>query len=141
MPSSRPMLAASEAALGPHRTRRRRSRVDRRRLPPGPNLAPGPGSSRRLGWTGRMDLPVDTSGMPGRFRAMMGSIARTRAREDDTVTALDYTRFEALTFDCYGTLIDWEAGILAGLRRAVARRGIDASDDELLESYARYEAE
>ena len=23
--------------------------------------------------------------------------------------------FRALTFDCYGTLIDWEAGILAGL--------------------------
>ena len=28
---------------------------------------------------------------------------------------LDYARFDALTFDCYGTLIDWEAGILAAL--------------------------
>ena len=40
------------------------------------------------------------------------------------MTDLDYGRFEALTFDCYGTLIDWEAGILGGLRprRGAARR-------------------
>ena len=56
------------------------------------------------------------------------------------MTALDYARFEALTFDCYGTLIDWEAGIVAGLRPAVARRGIEASDDELLEVFAGFEA-
>ena len=29
--------------------------------------------------------------------------------------SVDLSRFEVLTFDCYGTLIDWEAGILAGL--------------------------
>ena len=56
------------------------------------------------------------------------------------MTALDYARFEALTFDCYGTLIDWEAGIVAGLRPAVARRGIEPSDDELLEVFAGFEA-
>jgi 2-haloacid dehalogenase len=56
------------------------------------------------------------------------------------VTDLDYGRFEALTFDCYGTLIDWEAGILAGLRAAVATRGAEASDDELLEAFARVES-
>jgi 2-haloacid dehalogenase len=53
---------------------------------------------------------------------------------------LDLTRFDALTFDCYGTLIDWEAGILAGLRPVVARSGVDASDDALLETYARHES-
>lgn len=53
---------------------------------------------------------------------------------------LDYDRFEALTFDCYGTLIDWEAGILAGLRRGLAEQGIDPPDDELLEIYGRAEA-
>jgi 2-haloacid dehalogenase len=57
---------------------------------------------------------------------------------------LDYRRFEVLTFDCYGTLIDWEAGILAGLRAALgvlgARPG-PPSDDELLERYARFEAD
>ena len=56
------------------------------------------------------------------------------------MTALDYDRFEALTFDCYGTLIDWEAGILAGLRPVVARRGLDPSDDALLGMYASAEA-
>jgi len=56
------------------------------------------------------------------------------------VTALDYTRFDALTFDCYGTLIDWEAGIVAGLRPALARRAIETSDDELLEVFAGFEA-
>jgi 2-haloacid dehalogenase len=54
--------------------------------------------------------------------------------------ALDYGKFEALTFDCYGTLIDWEAGIGAGLRAALGTRGFTADDDELLESYARHEA-
>ena len=32
------------------------------------------------------------------------------------MTAIDFSRFDVLTFDCYGTLIDWEAGILAALR-------------------------
>lgn len=57
-----------------------------------------------------------------------------------TDQGLDYGRFEALTFDCYGTLIDWEAGILAGLRPAVASAGAEPSDEALLEVYARAEA-
>src|SRR2546426_6789663 len=55
-------------------------------------------------------------------------------------TDIDYGAFDALTFDCYGTLIDWETGILAGLRAALAPHGVDASDDELLERYAEAEA-
>jgi 2-haloalkanoic acid dehalogenase type II len=51
-------------------------------------------------------------------------------------TDIDYGAFDALTFDCYGTLIDWEAGILAGLRAAFKPHGIDAADDPLLERYA-----
>jgi 2-haloacid dehalogenase len=51
----------------------------------------------------------------------------------------DFVRFEAVTFDCYGTLIDWEAGILAALRRALP--AADAGGDELLEQYAAHEAE
>ncbi len=57
-----------------------------------------------------------------------------------TLTDLDYGRFEALTFDCYGTLIDWEAGILAGIRPSLAARGVTPPDDELLEVYAAAEA-
>jgi 2-haloacid dehalogenase len=56
-----------------------------------------------------------------------------------THDGLDYTAFGALTFDCYGTLIDWEAGILAGLRAALAPSDADPSDDELLEVFGRAE--
>src|SRR5207342_1522185 len=53
---------------------------------------------------------------------------------------LDYARFDALTFDCYGTLIDWEAGLLAALRDVLGPGGVDRPDDELLEAYAAIEA-
>ena len=56
------------------------------------------------------------------------------------MTDLDFGRFEALTFDCYGTLIDWEAGILASLRVVLDRRELRPPDDELLEAFARHEA-
>jgi len=50
---------------------------------------------------------------------------------------IDFEAFDALTFDCYGTLIDWETGIAEALRRA----GASGNDDELLEAFARHEAE
>jgi 2-haloalkanoic acid dehalogenase type II len=50
------------------------------------------------------------------------------------------TGFKALTFDCYGTLIDWERGILDVLRPWVKRRHVEATDDRLLELYAAAEA-
>lgn len=56
-----------------------------------------------------------------------------------TDTGLDYERFEALTFDCFGTLIDWESGILRGLRATLDPHRIEAPDDELLELYSTAE--
>ena len=53
---------------------------------------------------------------------------------------MDLRRFAALTFDCYGTLIDWEGGILAALAPLRLDSKRDASDDELLERYAIVEA-
>jgi 2-haloacid dehalogenase len=53
----------------------------------------------------------------------------------------DVGRFDAITFDCYGTLIDWEQGILTALQPVLAPRGVEAAPDELLERYARREAE
>ena len=55
--------------------------------------------------------------------------------------ALDFDRFDVLTFDCYGTLIDWEAGILAALRAPLAAHGISAADEDVLGAFARHEAE
>jgi 2-haloacid dehalogenase len=57
-----------------------------------------------------------------------------------TDAPLDYRRFEALTFDCYGTLIDWETGILAALRPSLTERGVAVSDEDLLEAFGRAEA-
>jgi 2-haloacid dehalogenase len=54
--------------------------------------------------------------------------------------ALDLDRFDVLTFDCYGTLIDWESGLLAALRAPLAAHGIAAGDDALLEAFARHES-
>jgi 2-haloacid dehalogenase len=56
------------------------------------------------------------------------------------MSSIDFGRFDILTFDCYGTLIDWEAGILAGLRAVLDPRGVTADDEDLLVRYARHEA-
>lgn len=48
--------------------------------------------------------------------------------------------FKALTFDCYGTLIDWESGILEVLRPWAARHGVAAHDAELLAAFAEAES-
>jgi len=54
---------------------------------------------------------------------------------------LDFERFTHLTFDCYGTLVDWESGILGALRRNLDRHRADATDERLLDLYAKLEAE
>ena len=53
----------------------------------------------------------------------------------------DFARFHVLTFDCYGTLIDWEAGILGALRPLLASHGKTLGDDEVLQIYAELESE
>jgi 2-haloacid dehalogenase len=55
------------------------------------------------------------------------------------VAVIEFGRFEVLTFDCYGTLIDWETGIAAALR-AARPEGWPASRDQLLERFAVHEA-
>ena len=54
---------------------------------------------------------------------------------------LDFTRFQILTFDCYGTLIDWESGIFSALRPLLAAHGKTISDPALLETYSQLEAD
>jgi 2-haloacid dehalogenase len=73
------------------------------------------------------------------------TIAPGRARlASRAMTSLDFDDFDVLTFDCYGTLIDWESGILTALRPPLAAHGIggsDVPDDALLEAFARHESE
>ena len=54
---------------------------------------------------------------------------------------LDFSQFEYLTFDCYGTLIDWETGLLAALRPILAAHGVSISDSDLLMLYGELEAD
>lgn len=50
--------------------------------------------------------------------------------------------FDALTFDCYGTLIDWERGILAALGVLLdGRRPADVTDEDLLRAFGTFEPE
>lgn len=52
---------------------------------------------------------------------------------------LDFARFEILTFDCYGTLINWEAGILSALHRILFTHGKRIDDATLLKLYGDFE--
>lgn len=53
---------------------------------------------------------------------------------------LDFTRFKILTFDCYGTMIDWEGGIFAALRPILTAHNQKITDSALLELYSELEA-
>ena len=53
---------------------------------------------------------------------------------------LDFSGFRCITFDCYGTLIDWESGILGALRPILNAHGVEISDEKLLELYGQVEA-
>jgi putative hydrolase of the HAD superfamily len=50
------------------------------------------------------------------------------------------TDFEALSFDCYGTLIDWEAGLSAVLTPWARAHGLDVTEEQLLTEYSAAEA-
>jgi 2-haloalkanoic acid dehalogenase type II len=52
---------------------------------------------------------------------------------------INYDDFDALTFDCYGTLIDWESGILSGLKVALGSGSQSESDAQLLARFAHHE--
>lgn len=54
---------------------------------------------------------------------------------------LPFDRFEALTFDCFGTLVDWESGILDALLPVARRHGVEADPERLLRLYADAESE
>lgn len=53
---------------------------------------------------------------------------------------LDFNRFEILTFDCYGTLINWEEGILRCMHRILAAHGKERNDATILQFYGDFEA-
>src|SRR5262249_19400550 len=52
---------------------------------------------------------------------------------------IDFGAKRVLTFDCYGTLIDWETGILSTLQPILAAHGVKADPEELLALHAQLE--
>jgi putative hydrolase of the HAD superfamily len=56
------------------------------------------------------------------------------------IEAMKLTDFKALTFDCYGTLIDWESGMVEALRPLTSRVTRELSHDGILEAHARHES-
>src|SRR5271163_5225500 len=72
---------------------------------------------------------MSTGSASGRARTARGFEERCAMRLGD---------FDALTFDCYGTLIDWERGILAELKPWATSTGL--SDDAILEAFGAEES-
>jgi 2-haloacid dehalogenase/putative hydrolase of the HAD superfamily len=48
------------------------------------------------------------------------------------MSPIDFGSFEALTFDCYGTLIDWETGVYEAFQKEADRDGFTINRDELI---------
>jgi len=53
---------------------------------------------------------------------------------------LNFDQYEVLTFDCYGTLIDWETGILSAIRKLLLNHQIDIPANRILELFAILES-
>jgi 2-haloacid dehalogenase len=53
---------------------------------------------------------------------------------------MDFSRFTTISLDCYGTLIDWEAGMLPILRALLTRHKCNLADPAILELYGEFEA-
>jgi 2-haloacid dehalogenase len=54
---------------------------------------------------------------------------------------LDFSQFSVLSFDCYGTMIDWEAGIFSALRPILSTHNKRVNDVTLLKLYSELELE
>ncbi len=52
---------------------------------------------------------------------------------------LDFNRFEWISFDCYGTLVDWEAGISTAVSGVLESHGLNRSKSEILSLFAEVE--
>jgi 2-haloacid dehalogenase len=60
-------------------------------------------------------------------------------RGEKTAETFYFDRFEALTFDCYGTLIDWESGLVAALQSILKSHGHSLNDRQILDIYGELE--
>ena len=67
--------------------------------------------------------------------------AACRVAGIEILTGMLFESIRLITFDCYGTLIDWESGMLAALRPLLSRDGRNVPDLQILELYGEIEAD
>ena len=60
----------------------------------------------------------------------------SRPRGGSAAPGLDFGRFEWVSFDCYGTLVDWETGISTAVGEVLESHGIRKSRTEVLALFA-----
>jgi 2-haloacid dehalogenase len=70
---------------------------------------------------------------------MRGQFYASDRAGNSATQVLDFDQFRAFTFDCYGTLIDWESGLLGALRPILSSHGQNLSDKQILETYSELE--
>ncbi|MBD2337798.1 haloacid dehalogenase type II [Calothrix sp. FACHB-156] len=54
---------------------------------------------------------------------------------------INFNQYKVLTFDCYGTLIDWERGILAAFKPLLTNHKQNLDDETILQLFAQFESE
>jgi 2-haloacid dehalogenase len=54
---------------------------------------------------------------------------------------IDFDKYDVVSFDCYGTLIDWEGSLISGMRPILDNHGVNITDEEILALHARTESE
>jgi 2-haloacid dehalogenase len=54
---------------------------------------------------------------------------------------MKFDRYEALTFDCYGTLIDWESGLMTALNQILDTHKLELEKEKVLELFAEFESQ
>ncbi len=54
---------------------------------------------------------------------------------------IDLNKYQALTFDCYGTLINWEEGIITSINSILQAHNINLAEEKILENFAEFESE
>jgi beta-phosphoglucomutase-like phosphatase (HAD superfamily) len=52
-------------------------------------------------------------------------------------TVVDFDKYKFLTFDCYGTLVDWEQGILNAIQSVLHRHNVNINSQQLFELFDR----
>src|SRR5690606_48707 len=88
----------------------------------------------RSGWNGARD--ISRAGPAPQLR--WGDTRPSSTPEQKSSMRLG--DFSVLTFDCYGTLIDWESGICAAFGPWLERRGVSATPEQILAAFAAAEA-